>query len=37
MGAALRERLRTGRRRWWFNAAMGLSLVATAFWMALTT
>jgi len=37
MGAALREWLRTGRRRWWFNAAMGLSLAATALWMAMTT
>jgi threonine/homoserine/homoserine lactone efflux protein len=37
MGAALRAWLRTGRRRWWFNAAMGLSLAATALWMAVTT
>lgn len=37
MGAALRRWLRTSRRRWWFNAAMGLSLAATALWMAVTT
>lgn len=37
MGAALRQWLRTSRRRWWFNAAMGLSLAATALWMAVTT
>jgi len=37
MGAALREWLRPGRRRWWFNAAMGLSLAGTALWMAVTT
>jgi threonine/homoserine/homoserine lactone efflux protein len=37
MGAALRRWLRTGRRRWWFNVAMGLSLAATALWMAVTT
>ena len=37
MGAALRAWLRTGSRRWWFNATMGLSLAATALWMALTT
>ena len=37
MGAGLRRWLRTGRRRWWFNAAMGLSLAATALWMAVTT
>lgn len=36
-GAALREWLRAGRRLRWFNAAMGLSLAATALWMALTT
>ena len=37
MGAALRRWLRAGRRRWWFNMAMGLSLAATALWMAVTT
>ncbi|SRR5712691_13274009 len=37
MGAALRAWLCTGRRRWWFNATMGLSLAATALWMAVTT
>jgi len=37
VGAALREWLRVGRRRWWFNAAMGLSLAATALWMAVAT
>jgi threonine/homoserine/homoserine lactone efflux protein len=37
MGAALGEWLRTGRRRWWFNATMSLSLDATALWMAVTT
>jgi threonine/homoserine/homoserine lactone efflux protein len=36
-GAALREWLRAGRRLRWFNAAMGLSLAATALWMAVTT
>jgi len=34
VGAALREWLGVGRRRWWFNMAMGLSLAATALWMA---
>ncbi len=37
LGAALREWLRTGRRRWWFNVTMGLSLAATALWMAVMT
>jgi threonine/homoserine/homoserine lactone efflux protein len=36
-GAALRVWLRAGRRLRWFNAAMGLSLAATALWMAVTT
>ena len=36
-GAALREWLRAGRRLRWFNGAMGLSLAATALWMAVTT
>ena len=36
-GAALREWLRAGRRLRWFNGAMGLSLAATALWMAMTT
>ena len=37
MGAALRQWLSVGRRRRWFNAAMGLALAATALWMAATT
>jgi threonine/homoserine/homoserine lactone efflux protein len=36
-GAALRRHLGAGRRRRWFNAAMGGSLAATALWMAVAT
>jgi threonine/homoserine/homoserine lactone efflux protein len=36
-GAALRRHLVVGRRRLWFNAAMGGSLAATAVWMAVAT
>ena len=36
-GAALRRHLGPGRRRRWFNAAMGASLAATALWMAVAT
>jgi threonine/homoserine/homoserine lactone efflux protein len=36
-GAALRRHLGPGRRRRWFNAAMGGSLAATALWMAVAT
>jgi len=36
-GATLRRHLGIGRRRQWFNAAMGGSLAATAVWMAVAT
>jgi threonine/homoserine/homoserine lactone efflux protein len=37
VGAALRRHLEAGRRRQWFNAAMGGSLAATALWMAVAS
>jgi threonine/homoserine/homoserine lactone efflux protein len=36
-GAGLRRHLAAGRRRRWFNAAMGGLLAATALWMAVAT